>query len=194
MWIIMWIIINGRLCRVSTFFNRANQVWHFIVQITNFRSILKPWMHCKFVFPEVQEISQQQKSEQIMILHLYIQWYCLVIHIPLCIMSINTEDIVAFVLNGPIGIKTRLIITIPSFMNHSICFRFQTRWTTTMPHRHLQYKPLHNTLPQHTGGEIYNGWPQNHNWAIYLFRSYDTVAIISVIWSHSTMSCLAFIP
>ena len=35
----------------------ANQVWHFIVEITNFRSLFKPWIHYKFASPAMHDIS-----------------------------------------------------------------------------------------------------------------------------------------
>jgi hypothetical protein len=57
---------------VDTFFIRANKVWHFYVEITNFQKPFKPWINYKFWFPTVQENCKQQKSDQIMILHLYI--------------------------------------------------------------------------------------------------------------------------
>ena len=47
--IIMWIIINWSFCRGwYTFFGRENQVWHFKVEITNFRNLFKPKIDNKF--------------------------------------------------------------------------------------------------------------------------------------------------
>jgi hypothetical protein len=58
-------------CRGWYIFIRANQVRHFKVEMTNFWSLFKPWLHYKLAFPDVQENSQQQKRDQIKILHLY---------------------------------------------------------------------------------------------------------------------------
>jgi hypothetical protein len=57
--------------RVDTFCIMENQVWHFKVEITNFKSLSNLWIHYKFVFAAVQEHSLQQKSDQMKILHLY---------------------------------------------------------------------------------------------------------------------------
>ena len=54
----------------ETFFFRANQVWVFKVEITNFRSFFKTQIYHKLAFPSMQDNSQQQKSDQIKILHL----------------------------------------------------------------------------------------------------------------------------
>ena len=56
---------------VDTFAIGANQVWHFKVEIANFRSLFKPWIHYKLEFPAMEN-SQQQNSDQIKILHLYV--------------------------------------------------------------------------------------------------------------------------
>ena len=55
----------------------ANQVLHFQVEMTNFRSLFKPRVYYKYAFSAVQENSHQQKSDQIKILHLYTHTPCL---------------------------------------------------------------------------------------------------------------------
>lgn len=57
----------------DTFFVRANQVWIFQLEIAIFRILFKTQIHDKFAFPTVQKNSQQRKSYQIKILHLYLK-------------------------------------------------------------------------------------------------------------------------
>ena len=57
---------------VDIFFFGKNPVWNVKVEITNFRILLKTQIHYKLAFPALQENSQQQKSDKIKILHLYL--------------------------------------------------------------------------------------------------------------------------
>jgi hypothetical protein len=65
MWVMIWIIIIGYFfCRgwYILLMGLIKSDHFFCVEITNFRSLSKPWIHI---------LSQQQKSDQIKILHLY---------------------------------------------------------------------------------------------------------------------------